>query len=1071
MATARFCLDELDVPVQTAYSWEIDPAAQHIIQTHYPDTIQLGDIHQTNWPQFLQELSQVAQGTNVLVCAGPPCPDFSRVRGKNAPGKEGPVGKLFVTFSSILEQITQQFPDVLVMVENVIFQQPEEVQFFETKLRATAIVCDSADLQVVRRPRLWWTRIDWEKVPEQTWHTHANLPQLKLPPSWRQCPHYIFNPEGEPHHRLVDGRTILPTMLTPAKTMQGRSMPSTSRPSKPALQRWTEDNAQYSPWFYEDENMSWNGETGTTLLIEQKERAHGFPPGWTDGADMHSRHCMLGNSWHTWVAIFILSIMLNIPVASGFHISMNALWRPHRNPHCLGHSRLDQMRSLWLNFEHDEVRPSKALPEAGLVKSIIVEEHLQKALANPDPRAMKQRPFHPIRFAIQILEWAGADIALWRNEVLDEIEALIDDFADITTDWWNSRPLHVQKAYAKTTIGQGDTISSCSQIPLLQHLLSFFQHPDLATLSDEFDNGFFLMGNLPPGYGWRPRTDNKYQNPISPAEFKRANQQYQHTKVCRPRLDFSDVMLSEVMSEVKMGRMEGPFEAPTHWPRQAVAVQANPMTAHLQTRPCDEVAAALAFPIHQVGSDDKDKVRRGEDWRRSCHNSTVSVADAPHHDTVDEFVALARHLFDAGHSDLQIWGHDHEGAYRQLPLRNPNEAFLILNTPAGPTLWRHNVLLFGAVGSVWAYNRVGDVITWLSAVLFGIPALHYVDDYGSVEPRHAAPSGFRAFSLFNSRMGFTMKPSKEQPPAQAHKVQGVIIHLDPDQIVVKPTDNRLQKMMRALHQFIAVDSMTCDEAAQLAGKLQFLCCSFFGKVGRTHLKAIYGRQYAKRHMPCLGRRLRHALIALTRMLPALRPREIPFIDEYHPPILFGDAFCEVSKSGHRPEDPNGWGLLIFPRKSSMPEAIGARGSVPFFVIQHFCKSKAFIFFLETITQLIGCFLIQPILHSRYICFVDNEPAKYALLKGYTKDPRLNSLLSDFWQVQAANAWDPWFERVSSKANVADAISRNDVSMLEARGWPEREVNLEPFWRELCSPSRTAHSLQASMKDAVAQFWT
>ena len=53
-------------------------------------------------------------------------------------------------------------------------------------------------------------------------------------------------------------------------------------------------------------------------------------------------------------------------------------------------------------------------------------------------------------------------------------------------------------------------------------------------------------------------------------------------------------------------------------------------------------------------------------------------------------------------STPQVWGHDHEGAYRQLPLNLPAMAYVLLLTKAGPTLWRHNVLLFGAVASVWA---------------------------------------------------------------------------------------------------------------------------------------------------------------------------------------------------------------------------------------------------------------------------------------------------------------------------------------------------------------------------------
>ena len=56
------------------------------------------------------------------------------------------------------------------------------------------------------------------------------------------------------------------------------------------------------------------------------------------------------------------------------------------------------------------------------------------------------------------------------------------------------------------------------------------------------------------------------------------------------------------------------------------------------------------------------------------------------------------------------WGHDHDGAYRQLPLDDPRQAYVLLLTPEGSTLWSHNVLLFGSAASVWSYNRFGDVL-------------------------------------------------------------------------------------------------------------------------------------------------------------------------------------------------------------------------------------------------------------------------------------------------------------------------------------------------------------------------
>jgi hypothetical protein len=58
----------------------------------------------------------------------------------------------------------------------------------------------------------------------------------------------------------------------------------------------------------------------------------------------------------------------------------------------------------------------------------------------------------------------------------------------------------------------------------------------------------------------------------------------------------------------------------------------------------DASALPAAFPIMQVGSDGKDKIRRGEDWRRVGQNSAVSVDDALIHHTIDVYIQTARHI-------------------------------------------------------------------------------------------------------------------------------------------------------------------------------------------------------------------------------------------------------------------------------------------------------------------------------------------------------------------------------------------------------------------------------------------
>ena len=100
---------------------------------------------------------------------------------------------------------------------------------------------------------------------------------------------------------------------------------------------------------------------------------------------------------------------------------------------------------------------------------------------------------------------------------------------------------------------------------------------------------------------------------------------------------------------------------------------------------------------------------------------------------------MAASLVRAGAEDFAVWGHDHEGAYRRCPLSDPSSAFLVLPTAAGPMLFSHVVLLFGALGAVWGYGRLSDLFVHLARCLLAIPALHYVDGFGGVERSASAP--------------------------------------------------------------------------------------------------------------------------------------------------------------------------------------------------------------------------------------------------------------------------------------------------------------------------------------------
>ena len=111
----------------------------------------------------------------------------------------------------------------------------------------------------------------------------------------------------------------------------------------------------------------------------------------------------------------------------------------------------------------------------------------------------------------------------------------------------------------------------------------------------------------------------------------------------------------------------------------------------------------------------------------------------PFRRTPDHYTWLAQYTAKHHIQPPLVWGHDRDA------LDDPSIAYVLLLTPQGHALWHHHVLLLGSAASVWAYNRFRDMLTAIACAIACVPVVHYVDDYGSIEPSTLAESGFYHF--------------------------------------------------------------------------------------------------------------------------------------------------------------------------------------------------------------------------------------------------------------------------------------------------------------------------------------
>ena len=255
------------------------------------------------------------------------------------------------------------------------------------------------------------------------------------------------------------------------------------------------------------------------------------------------------------------------------------------------------------------------------------------------------------------LKWAfdqqrqlGSRLHGWRNAISQDVRALVCEVQENQQEWLSLAPEHVQQVYK-----QGSEKFVVQLLPFAI-LLQLFQFPEWEQLVCEMFHGFRMLGPLTPGAAWNLRTDAKYARPISVEQFKAFNSAHAQLLVSGAHADEHTAKLrSEVESEARLGRFRGP------WSRECLQKQLLPMGSF----------AAKAFPIVQ-----SDKVRRGDDWLRSGHNSTVWASDTPPYMGASTIIAAVRYC--AQESVPHLAAVDHEGAYRALPVRDPAECCTVL---------------------------------------------------------------------------------------------------------------------------------------------------------------------------------------------------------------------------------------------------------------------------------------------------------------------------------------------------------------------------------------------------------
>ena len=174
-----------------------------------------------------------------------------------------------------------------------------------------------------------------------------------------------------------------------------------------------------------------------------------------------------------------------------------------------------------------------------------------------------------------------------------------------------------------------------------------------------------------------------------------------------------------------------------------------------------------------------------------------------------------------------------------------------------------------------------------------------------------------------------------------------------------------------------------------------------------------------------------------------KPRKVPVGKHQRPVYLFTDGSCEPDEKSPT-KITAGYGAVLFDPTDGTFQSFG--GNLPNEILEILSEDG-------TKRQVVGQSELFPCVAARDVwgrklqgrlvmCYIDNEAAKYALIKGTSPTYMSAWLVQQFWEKEAQLETFSWFERVPSAANCADEPSRG-ILEVKLYGRKSRVMRLSP----------------------------
>jgi len=260
-------------------------------------------------------------------------------------------------------------------------------------------------------------------------------------------------------------------------------------------------------------------------------------------------------------------------------------------------------------------------------------------------------------------------------------------------------------------------------------------------------------------------------------------------------------------------------------------------------------------------------------------------------------------------------------------------------------------------------------------------------------------------------------------------------------IIVRNKVTRIEEICQDIDSYFETGSMTPSQATTLRGRLVFSNSQTYGRKGALayyHLGLI-ANMPGNPWIP-LGTKLRWPLQWWKEQVAGCKPRTIRTGQQRSPLYLFTDGSCDPDETS-----PTGikaaYGAVLYDPEDSTLETFGRDIGPELLRILsgHGAKQQ-----IVGQSELLPCHAARTIWkerlqNRRIVLYVDNEAARFGLIKGTR--PTLDSawIINEYWTAEAENETTTWVDRVPSASNCADGPSRGRFDILTGTPLTIRQI--------------------------------